>query len=255
MQVPVFLPASQILARLLTVDGSGSTLDADLLDGQHAAAFEAAGSAASAIAAHLAAANPHTQYLLASGATTGATSQRQVFTNGITGPSWRPASDTTTALRLQNAAGTVTHLTIDTVVSQIIAHNQIAIVNPTASATLRFQGAAGDFWQLKTGGQAFVVVNETDSLAYRMIVPNNGSGLWVGDNTSFTNPVADVLFYNAGNIGFRTVDFGSGVRVIGIANATTVPTTNPTGGGVLYVEAGAIKWRGSSGTITTLGAA
>jgi hypothetical protein len=45
---------------------------------------------------------------------------------------------------------------------------------------------------------------------------------------------------------------GGGVGIIGIANATTVPTTNPTGGGVLYVEAGALKYRGSSGTITTI---
>lgn len=40
-----------------------------------------------------------------------------------------------------------------------------------------------------------------------------------------------------------------------IGNATTVPTSNPTAGGFLYVEGGALKWRGSSGAITTLGAA
>lgn len=56
-----------------------------------------------------------------------------------------------------------------------------------------------------------------------------------------------------GNFGFNTTtQFGSGEMVIGIANATTVPTTNPTGGGVLYVEAGALKYRGSSGTVTTI---
>jgi hypothetical protein len=35
----------------------------------------------------------------------------------------------------------------------------------------------------------------------------------------------------------------------------TAPTTNLTGGGILYVEAGALKYRGSSGTITTIGPA
>lgn len=45
---------------------------------------------------------------------------------------------------------------------------------------------------------------------------------------------------------------GGGVGQIAIANATTVPTTNPTGGGLLYVEAGALKYRGSSGTVTTI---
>jgi hypothetical protein len=31
-----------------------------------------------------------------------------------------------------------------------------------------------------------------------------------------------------------------------------VPTTNTTGGGLLYVESGALKYRGSSGTVTTI---
>ena len=37
-----------------------------------------------------------------------------------------------------------------------------------------------------------------------------------------------------------------------IKNATTVPSSSPTGGGYLYVEAGALKYRGSSGTVTTI---
>lgn len=60
----------------------------------------------------------------------------------------------------------------------------------------------------------------------------------------------------SGNFGINTSgQFGAGVKVIGLANATTVPTTNPSAGGVLYAEAGALKWRGSSGTITTIAAA
>jgi hypothetical protein len=48
---------------------------------------------------------------------------------------------------------------------------------------------------------------------------------------------------------------GGGSQVIYIGNALTAPTTNPTGGGILYVESGALKYRGSSGTVTTLGVA
>jgi hypothetical protein len=80
-----------------------------------------------------------------------------------------------------------------------------------------------------------------------------------------TSPVLDIQSYagtsrfyvtDEGNFGLRTTaQFGSGVGVVGIANATTVPSTNPTGGGVLYVEAGALKYRGSSGTVTVLGMA
>jgi len=43
-----------------------------------------------------------------------------------------------------------------------------------------------------------------------------------------------------------------GSKVFYIADATTVPASNPSGGGVLYVEGGALKYRGSSGTVTTI---
>ena len=55
-----------------------------------------------------------------------------------------------------------------------------------------------------------------------------------------------------GNVGIGTSTFGtSAVTVIGIANGTA-PTTSPAGMGQLYVEAGALKYRGSSGTVTTI---
>ncbi len=47
--------------------------------------------------------------------------------------------------------------------------------------------------------------------------------------------------------------FGSGKGVVFLPNAVTVPSGNPSGGGILYVEAGALKYKGSSGTVTTLG--
>jgi hypothetical protein len=38
-----------------------------------------------------------------------------------------------------------------------------------------------------------------------------------------------------------------------IANSVGVPSNNPTGGGILYVEGGALKYRSSNGTVTTVG--
>jgi hypothetical protein len=56
-----------------------------------------------------------------------------------------------------------------------------------------------------------------------------------------------------GNIGFRTgSQFGAGKGVIAIANALVAPSANPAGGGVLYIENGALKYRGSAGTVTTI---
>lgn len=57
---------------------------------------------------------------------------------------------------------------------------------------------------------------------------------------------------SSGNIGIRTTSFGtSAIGVIGIANGTA-PSSSPAGMGQLYVESGALKYRGSSGTITTI---
>lgn len=58
-----------------------------------------------------------------------------------------------------------------------------------------------------------------------------------------------------GAAGVGGANLGGGVGVIGIANAATVPSSNPASGGVLYVESGALKYRGSSGTTTTIAAA
>ncbi len=40
-----------------------------------------------------------------------------------------------------------------------------------------------------------------------------------------------------------------------MANASTVPAADPTAGGYVYVEGGALKFRGTAGTITTVAAA
>jgi hypothetical protein len=56
-------------------------------------------------------------------------------------------------------------------------------------------------------------------------------------------------------IGSESISLGGGNGILAMANATTVPSTNPTGGGIIYIEAGALKYRGASGTVTTIAAA
>jgi hypothetical protein len=46
--------------------------------------------------------------------------------------------------------------------------------------------------------------------------------------------------------------FGGGAGVLFVQNASVVPTTNPSGGGILYASGGALFWRGSGGTITPI---
>jgi len=77
-----------------------------------------------------------------------------------------------------------------------------------------------------------------------------------GRNASDTGFETIVVFQRlaaGGNIGIRTSSqFGGGQGVMAIANASVVPSVNPAGGGILYVEDGALKYRGSKGTVTTI---
>ena len=66
---------------------------------------------------------------------------------------------------------------------------------------------------------------------------------------------ADAALENIALLTTAEPNWNSLDRGIFLGDATTAPTGNPTAGGYLYAEAGALKWRGSSGTTTTLGPA
>lgn len=120
----------------------------------------------------------------------------------------------------------------------------------------------------RCGGAASIRINdpnpdiefiETDQVApagkYEIAVQSdklqiNGRN---ADDTAFETLVVFQRKAAGGNIGFRTTSqFGGGQGVIAIANATVVPSGNPAGAGILYVEDGALKHRGSSGTVTVI---
>jgi hypothetical protein len=50
-----------------------------------------------------------------------------------------------------------------------------------------------------------------------------------------------------------TMDVGGGVGCVGLDDATSLPSTNPTGGIVLYSESGTLKYRQPAGTVVTVG--
>jgi hypothetical protein len=58
-------------------------------------------------------------------------------------------------------------------------------------------------------------------------------------------------FKKAGQFG----KFGKGKGSIVIANASLIPSAGVAGAGILYVEDGALKYRGSNGTVTTIASA
>lgn len=83
-------------------------------------------------------------------------------------------------------------------------------------------------------------------------ITTTGSRLWTiykGDGTgtrAFEVDAGNTIVY------VGDVAVGGGVGVLGIANRGTAPASNPVGGGVLYVQAGALVYKGSSGTVTTI---
>jgi hypothetical protein len=72
-------------------------------------------------------------------------------------------------------------------------------------------------------------------------------------NSGFETVLVIQRLAAGGNIGFRTSSqFGGARGVVAIANAAVAPSVNPLDGGILYVENGALKYRGSEGTITVI---
>jgi hypothetical protein len=82
-----------------------------------------------------------------------------------------------------------------------------------------------------------LIVSSTSALNTKLRLNIDGSSMFDVDRS--------------GNVTIGTVTGAGGTRTIQIQNRTAAPTT-PTGGGVLYVEGGALKYIGSSETVTTI---
>jgi hypothetical protein len=85
----------------------------------------------------------------------------------------------------------------------------------------------------------------------------NPGGIRIGGNgpNIFSTAIGPVLAMdNEGNIGVGSLSGfgGGGSGVVAIAEAKRPPEDDPKGGGILYVEGGALKYRGPSGTVTIL---
>jgi hypothetical protein len=130
----------------------------------------------------------------------------------------------------------------------------LCIEKSSGQATIRLN-RTGTFTGSDTTGQ-IIFGFAGDSLANIENVrdgANDAGALKFGTQATGGSVTERLRITSTGNVGIGTTDqFGGGVKVVGLANATTVPASNPTGGGVLYVESGALKYRGSSGTVTTI---
>jgi hypothetical protein len=87
------------------------------------------------------------------------------------------------------------------------------------------------------------------------IATNTSDISTINSNAAFKNQ-SNVFTNNQridGNLGINTLDYGSGTNVIGILNSSSVPTTNPTNGVVIYSESDILKYRDTNGSVFSLG--
>jgi hypothetical protein len=119
--------------------------------------------------------------------------------------------------------------------------------------TTRINGADATVVRIHDGA-SYIMLGDTGYYmtlqGYNNVFASNALGIH-----EFIIGAADAMQLNANGvqIGPGAFDLGGGTGVIGIDDAAVVPTTNPTGGVVLYSETGALKFRNPAGTITTLG--
>lgn len=117
-------------------------------------------------------------------------------------------------------------------------------------------GSSSNYLQISgaTAGNSPILVTRGTDTNIQMSLDAKGSSGFVFTNTAFASTLFRIEGDGSLAIG-AAGSFGGGAKVVFLANRTTAPTSNPTGGGILYAESGALKYRGSGGTITTVAAA
>jgi hypothetical protein len=183
---------------------------------------------------------------------------------------WSPAADTiafseggTEVMRI-NSSGNVGIGTASPGEKLDVAGGNIRIANNqnlsfrnaagTGTANLLLQSDDNFVASNAAGTPIFSFTQAASPLAIYGANANNRMTFDAGANAVFwaINGSERMRISSAGNVGIGTSTFGtSAAIVIGIANGTA-PTTSPAGMGQLYVEGGALKYRGSSGTVTTI---
>lgn len=123
------------------------------------------------------------------------------------------------------------------------------------ASTTQLSNATAVGFQALIGGQNSLALGANTSASATGAVAIGTDGAGTGASTSTANTIALGTVQHSVLIGTGAGLGGGSNGLLSIRNAGTVPTTNPSSGGIVYVEAGALKYRGSSGTVTTLGPA
>jgi hypothetical protein len=193
-----------------------------------------------------------------------ATGADSVFSQTVSGVQrWQTKVESATGnWLLHNQTAAATRLTVNTSGSLGIgvtpnvwssSWGALQLTGGMAVAGTAGYSCIGQNWYSNSGSKYIATGNAT------LYEQNNGQHRWynapsgtAGNAITFTQALAVDA---SGNLLVGATAAGtSAAKVIGLANATA-PTTSPAGMGQLYVEGGALKYRGSSGTVTTIAAA
>lgn len=94
-----------------------------------------------------------------------------------------------------------------------------------------------------------------DPAGYGEIKKVGGDAFYSLSEESYLNAIIDSAYITtAGGSQIAVGGYytGGGKNVVFIKNCTATPTVDPVLGGILYVSAGALKYRGSSGSVTNI---
>lgn len=165
------------------------------------------------------------------------------------------ASQTANLLEFQDSTGTVS-------ASYSIGTNGLYVNNNAAlNGVVGIGGSSNTGWQLgvinylSAPGRIGMIVRGAASQSANLQEWQNSAGgvlAYVANDGTFQN-TGDINSGSSIRLGSGATSSG-GYPVFAMKNATVVPTSNPTAGGVLYVESGALKYRGQGGAITTIAA-
>lgn len=149
-----------------------------------------------------------------------------------------PDADGEAHVQGQNGA-TKSRLAVKMVASQSATPFE---VRTSADAVLAKIGASGTVFgtSFYTNNGAGILINDGDDRS-----------LMFSNDVGFIRRAAGVLALVASARYTTTAPTMTGAGLI-LANVTAAPSTDPVGGPVIYAEAGALKVRGTAGTVTTL---
>lgn len=160
------------------------------------------------------------------------------------------------AIRGRSAGGTLASKTATVTGNALISFQGIGWDTSVYQQSGQFQITARETWTASAHGTSmgfFTTPLTTTTITEAMRIQPSGA-LSIGAAAIAVDPGVGCQNIT-GSLGVGVNAWGTGAtNVIGIANSTA-PSSSPAGMGQVYVESGALKYRGSSGTVTTIAAA